>query len=86
LSEGKRDGERDYDAKRREYLGVGVKEYWLNDRFERILTVYSRVGKKSRTRVVRESEAYETPLLSGFSLPLARLFVVADRWKGREEN
>jgi Uma2 family endonuclease len=75
---GKRNRLRDYGAKRREYIQAGVDEYWLIDRFRRILTVYRR-GKA--VQVVQEHETYRTPLLPGFELPLARLLAVADRWK-----
>lgn len=79
VSKGKRNRKRDYETKRKEYRKAGIKEYWIIDRFERIMIVYSRHGK----RIIREGETYTTPLLPGFELPLARLFAVADRWARR---
>jgi Uma2 family endonuclease len=35
VSSGKRARQRDYEEKRDEYLAIGVKEYWIIDRFER---------------------------------------------------
>ena len=40
VSRGKRDWLRDYEEKRREYLALGVAEYWIIDRFRRTMTVY----------------------------------------------
>jgi Uma2 family endonuclease len=42
VSEGKRNVERDYETKRTEYLGCGVKEYLI---FDRTLTVFQASGK-----------------------------------------
>lgn len=42
VSEGKRDRERDYETNRDEYMELGVKEYWIIDRFEKIMTVWTR--------------------------------------------
>src|SRR5262249_41576682 len=76
----KRDRERDYHAKRKEYLTIKVKEYWVIDRFMHTMTVFTRVRGTDRTRVVGKDEVYPTDLLPGFELPLARLFALADRW------
>jgi Uma2 family endonuclease len=81
VSEGKRSWRRDYVEKRDEYLALGVKEYWIIDRFERTLTVYTKQGKRIKKRVVGEAEIYTTPLLPGFQLPLARLLALADEWQ-----
>ena len=45
-----RDRVRD-EVKRREYLAIGVLEYWVIDRFRRIMTVSAagRAGRASRT-------------------------------------
>jgi Uma2 family endonuclease len=77
VSEAKRDWQRDYVEKRQEYQELGIAEYWLFDRFKRILTVY----RGTEVVVVQEGEVYRTPLLPGFELPLARLLAVADRWQ-----
>ncbi len=80
VSAGRRNRQRDYVDKRREYQEVGIAEYWIVDRFERILTVVRNLPTGPEEIVVRESETYRTPLLPGFELPLARLLAVADRW------
>jgi Uma2 family endonuclease len=84
VSAGKRGHERDYVTKRDEYLALGVKAYWVFDRFERTLTVFTRQAGKMKKRVVREQQPYQTDLLPGFELPLARLFALADRWPSEE--
>jgi Uma2 family endonuclease len=78
VSKGRRDRKRDYEAKREEYLALGVAEYWVIDRFRRILTVYTGSAGRPDERVVSETETYTTPLLPGFALPLARLLAEAD--------
>jgi Uma2 family endonuclease len=83
VSKGKRDRQRDYEEKRTEYLGIGVVEYWIVDRFRRIMTVHRRTPGEPVEQVVKEQEVYRTDVLPGFELPLARLFVLADRWKRR---
>ena len=80
VSSGKVNQERDYVAKRAEYREIGVREYWVIDRFRRTLTVFSFGGESDQERVIPEKQTYETPLLPGFELPLARLLTLADRW------
>jgi Uma2 family endonuclease len=80
VSGGKVNQDRDYIAKRAEYREIGVQEYWVIDRFRRTLTVYTFGSETDQERVIQESENYETPLLPGFVLPLARLLKLADRW------
>jgi Uma2 family endonuclease len=80
VSEDKRDRTRDYEEKRDEYLALGVKEYWVFDRFRRTLTVYTKHGSRVRKQVFDERQAYTTELLPGFELPLERLFTFADFW------
>ncbi len=77
VSDTSRDRRRDYEEKREEYAEIGVKEYWIIDRFRRSLTVCR--GTEERV-VVKEAETYTTELLPGFELPLAKLLAVADRW------
>lgn len=79
VSRSRRDFRRDYIEKRREYLEVGVKEYWVIDRFQRIMTVYRPV--EPLETIVREDEDYTTDLLPGFELPLAAILAVADDWE-----
>jgi Uma2 family endonuclease len=83
VSKGKRNYQRDYLLKRRDYLKLGVVEYWLIDRFRRILTVYR---KGVPDLVVAEKDVYRTRLLPGFELPLARLLTAADRWPARKKK
>lgn len=86
VSKRKRDRERDYETKRDEYLKIGVKEYWIIDRFQRILTVFSRKAGKVSQRTVREQQTYKTAILPGFELPLAKLLARADRWTDVEDE
>ncbi len=73
-----RDRRRDYEEKRREYMALGIKEYWIIDRFRRQMTVIRKQAKKTQEIMIQEHEVYRTPLLPGFELPLARLLAVAD--------
>jgi Uma2 family endonuclease len=85
VSEGRRSHQRDYVVKRDEYLGAGVREYWIIDRFRRTLTVFDAELGPAKPRVVPESESYRTPRLPGFELPLARLLGLADRWGASQD-
>jgi Uma2 family endonuclease len=82
VSPGKRAWRRDYITKRDEYLAAGVVEYWVIDRFERKMTVYRSVEKKSPQVIeVGETKTYSTNLMPGFELPLAELLAAADKWE-----
>jgi len=76
LSAGTRSRVRDYVEKRAEYLAVGVKEYWLFDRFRRQLTVFSAAGEQRFTA----EQIYTTPLLPEFALPVGTILACADDW------
>jgi len=78
VSARKRDRLRDYVEKRTEYLAMGVREYWIIDRFDRTMTV---IRSNETDLVIREQDVYRTPLLPGFELPLHRLIAAADDWK-----
>lgn len=80
VSQRKRDRQRDYEEKRREYLALGVREYWVIDRFSRSMTVFRDAPGEPLETIIKENETYRTPLLLGFELPLARLLKVADDW------
>jgi Uma2 family endonuclease len=82
VSKAKRDRRRDYVEKRDEYLALGIAEYWVVDRFRRILTVF-QAGQPEL--VVPDGDSYRTPRLPGFELPIARLFAVADELE-QDEN
>jgi len=84
VSKRQRDRTRDYEEKRREYLALGVAEYWIIDRFRRVMTVYRREPAQPAEIVVPADGVDETPILPGFELPLARLLAVADDWKTRK--
>lgn len=83
VSEAKRDRERDYIAKRDEYMTVGQEEYWIIDRFRRRMTV---VRRNQPDVVVGANDIYRTPLLPGFELPLKRLLDVADELERASEE
>ncbi len=80
VSESKRDAIRDYESKRDEYLAVGVKEYWIIDRFHRTLTVFTQGTFGPASSIFTEREAYKTPLLPGFVLPLKKILAESDNW------
>ena len=80
VSKRKRDRVRDYEEKRREYQALGVREYWVIDRFNRTMTVFKNIPGEPAEVVVKAEETYRTSLLPGFELPLARLLKVADDW------
>lgn len=75
-SNSRRDRRRDYEEKRRDYLGVGVREYWVIDRFQHSMTAFTQDTELK----LSANETYRSPLLPGFDLPLGRLFEVADRY------
>ncbi len=79
VSAGKRSLMRDYQEKRDEYLALGVREYWIIDRFARCLTVFQLQGDSCTQQVIREGQVYTTPLLPGFELRLDGLLERADR-------
>jgi Uma2 family endonuclease len=80
VSASRRDRRRDYEEKRLEYRNSGVVEHWIVDRFARNMTAYRNSGEGQKELVVSEQETYQTPLLPGFELPVARLLGAADRW------
>jgi Uma2 family endonuclease len=86
VSAGKRDRTRDSEEKRKEYLAIGVKEYWIFDRFRSTLTVYARRAGRVRQQVFQEKATYTTDLLPGFELPLRQLFALADDWPEGDED
>ncbi|MEO6808693.1 MAG: Uma2 family endonuclease [Isosphaeraceae bacterium] len=80
VSAARRDHRRDYEEKLGEYLAADVREYWIIDRFQRIMTVHCNQADGVVTLIVKEAESYQTDLLPGFSMPLARLLAKADLW------
>ncbi len=80
VSASRRDWRRDYVEKRREYGELGVREYWIIDRFCRAMTVYRHTESGESQVLVAEGDTYRTDLLPGFELPLAQLLGIADDW------
>lgn len=76
------DQRRDYEEKRIEYRDAGVREYWIVDRFRRMMTVYRWRGKRWTKQTVEEGETYQSPLLPGFVLSLDALLRVSDGYRG----
>lgn len=83
VSASSRDRRRDQIEKRREYAQAGVREYWVIDRFEREMYVF-RVEEEPLA--IAERETYQSPLLPGFELPLARLLAKADAYRTAEQE
>lgn len=83
VSKRNRDRTRDYEVKRREYLDLGVAEYWVIDRYQRTMTDFRREPAEPTEVLVRADEVYRTPILPGFELTLRRLLAVADDWEPR---
>jgi Uma2 family endonuclease len=86
VSGGRRDRQRDYVDKRREYTAAGIPEYWIFDRFQRTLTVIHIRRRSPKVQVVAESEKYESSLLPGFTLPVGRILKAADSWAKRKRE
>jgi Uma2 family endonuclease len=80
VSKGKINQERDYVAKRAEYREIGVKEYWIIDRFSRTMTVCLFAADRDQELVIAADQTYATTLLPGYELPLRRLLELAERW------
>ena len=86
VSAGKINQERDYVVKRAEYREIGVRQYWVIDRFRRTLTVYSFGGEKDEEQLIPEGQTFESSLLPGFVLDVARLLSFADRWSKKKRR
>jgi Uma2 family endonuclease len=80
------DMRRDYEEKRIEYRDLGVREYWIFDRFRRALTVYRWQGKRWAKLIVPEGKDYSTPLLPGFELSVSALLAVSDRYATQDAD
>lgn len=66
-------------------MRANVSEYWVIDRFRRLMTVFTLKAGKVHQRVLKENQVYKTSLLPGFELPLAKLLAKADRWAEDDE-
>jgi Uma2 family endonuclease len=65
-------------------MALGIAEYWIIDRFRRIMTVVRNTPSGPQDLVVQANETYRTPLLPGFELPLATLLSAAASWEQAE--
>jgi Uma2 family endonuclease len=69
---------RDQHVKRKLYERMGVREYWLVDPDQNVVTVYRRAADGSFPRAASLTteghDTLETPLLPGWSVTLSRLF------------
>jgi Uma2 family endonuclease len=86
VSRARRDRVRDFEEKRREYMDLGIGEYWIVDRFHRIMTAVRNQPRGPQVTIVGEHETYSTLLLPGFELPLARLLQIAGRFDQPKET
>ncbi|MBV9123467.1 MAG: Uma2 family endonuclease [Planctomycetes bacterium] len=67
--------ERDYVAKREEYLRFGVSEYWIVDADKQEMLVLRRRSRKRwQEQVVRPPEIYQTRWLPGLEFSIALVF------------
>ena len=76
VSRRNRDRQRDYIEKRDEYRAIGVREYWVIDRFRRCLTVCTETDEQT----IDSDGIHTTPLLPGFELSVSRILAIADRY------
>ncbi len=87
VSKGKINQERDYVAKRAEYREIGVKEYWIVDRFSKTMTVcrFAADREQEQELVIAADQTYSTTLLPGYELPLRRLLELAEQWGQKQK-
>jgi Uma2 family endonuclease len=82
VSPGKAARDRDYVAKREDYLNFGILEYWIVDRFERKVTVLVReegeAGPSWIDHEYRDGQVIVSPLLPGFGMPVEALWADVD--------
>jgi Uma2 family endonuclease len=67
-------------------MAAKIKEYWVIDRFERTMTIFTMRGGRIVRRVIRQNQIYKTKLLPGFELPLRRLLELADYWAKKRRS
>ncbi len=78
VSEGRDARNRDYVAKRQEYLAYGLLEYWILDPIERKVIVLTRRGDLWHEQVFSGDQAAQGRILPGFSVRLPDLWAVTD--------
>ncbi len=86
VSPSRRAHKRDYEEKLAEYRAIGVREYWIIDRFQRMMTVYHDRPDGAAPSIIKEGVTYQTDLLPGFILPLDRLLARADDWPRKRRS
>ena len=86
VSQSRRDWTRDYIEKKKEYRDAGVKEYWIIDRFRRVMTVYRNSADDQIELIVNETDMYRTDLLPGFELPLKRIIELANQFPPQADS
>ncbi len=75
LSPGTKNEYRDREAKLKLYSRQGVNEYWIADPQRSTIEVYRRQDAALHlVGALQVGDTLETPLLPGFSVPLARVF------------
>ena len=85
VSKATRDRTRDYVEKRRDYLELGVAEYWVIDRFRQTMTVFRKPPAEPVELVLDAKATYHAPLLPGFELKLAELLDLANDWSRKSK-
>ena len=78
-SSGKKSRDRDYVAKRKDYLAFGLLEYWIVDLLDRRVTVLSRPDADAAwtERTFGDGDAIVSPLLPGFAVVVSNLLTDA---------
>jgi Uma2 family endonuclease len=80
LSPGLQNERRDREAKLKLYSRRGVREYWIADWRQRQIEVYRRQGLALElVATLLETDVLTSPLLPGFSLPVAQVFARVPR-------
>ncbi|WP_435018361.1 Uma2 family endonuclease [Tundrisphaera sp. TA3] len=73
-----RSGERDYTAKRDEYLAFGIQEFWVVDPTSRRVVVLTRLGDSWVERICQGDDPIPSRLLPGFAGRVAGLWAFLD--------
>jgi Uma2 family endonuclease len=73
VSPGKAPRERDDVKERSEYEAIGIREYVIIDRFDLQVVAFSLTPTGYSERILTTTDAYTSPLLPGFALPLSQV-------------
>ena len=74
VSSSRSDQERDYIHKRREYHGIGVREYVIVDRFKQQVLVLRWQPTDFDETVLSSKDTYTTPLMPGLAIAVGEAF------------